>query len=54
MLLEHAPGVAGLKIVTDMVANVTFFFYNIFSLATKNYGLVTTLATRFFYDLDLN
>ena len=33
----------GLEIVTDRVANVT----NIFSLATKNSGLVATLATRF-------
>ena len=32
-----------------MVTSVT----NIFSLATKNFGLVTTLATRFLYDLDL-
>ena len=40
---------AGLQIATDMVANAT----NIFSLATKNFGLVTTLATRFLYDLDL-
>ena len=43
-------GKPGLKIVTDMVANVT----NILSLANKNSGLVTTLATRFRYDLDLN
>ena len=40
----------GLKIATDMVANVT----NSFSLATKNSGLVAMLATRFRYDLDLN
>ena len=33
----------------NMVANAT----NIFSLATKNSGLVTTLATRFLFDLDL-
>ena len=26
---------------------------NIFSLATTNFGLVTTLVTRFLYDLDL-
>ena len=39
-----------LKIATDMVANAT----NSFSLATKNSGLVTMLATRFLYDLDLN
>ena len=37
-------------IATGTVANAT----NIFSLATKNSGLVTTLATRFLYDLDLN
>ena len=42
--------IAGLKIATVMVANAT----NIFSLATKTSGLVTTLATRFLYDLDLN
>ena len=41
---------AGLEIATDTVANAT----NIFSLMTKNSGLVTTLATRFPYDLDLN
>ena len=40
----------GLEIVTDTVINVT----NIFSLATKNSGLVATLATRFLFDLDLN
>ena len=40
----------GLELTTDTVANVT----NIFSLATKNSGSVTTLATRFLYDLDLN
>ena len=34
---------------SNMVANAT----NIFSLATKNSGLVTTLATRFLFDLDL-
>ena len=33
----------GFEIATDRVANVT----NIFSLATKNSGLVTTLANRF-------
>ena len=33
----------------NMVTNAT----NIFSLATKNSGLVTTLATRFLFDLDL-
>ena len=41
---------AGLEIATDTVANAT----NIFSLATKNSGLVATLVTRFLYDLDLN
>ena len=40
----------GLKIATDMVANVS----NIFSLATKNSSLVAKVATRFLYDLDLN
>ena len=39
---------AGLKI--DTVVKAT----NIFPLATKNYGLVATLATRFLYDLHLN
>ena len=39
----------GLEIVTDTVANAA----NIFSLLTKNSGLVTSLATRFLYDLDL-
>jgi len=36
--------------VTDKVANAT----NIFSLASKNSGLVATLGTRYLYDLDLN
>ena len=45
--MGHAPG---LEIATDMVANAT----KIFSLATKNSALVTTLASRFLYDLDLN
>ena len=36
--------------MTDKVTNVT----NIFSLASKNSGLVATLRTRFPYDLDLN
>ena len=40
----------GLKIATDTVAYAT----NIFSLATKNSGLVAKVATRFLYDLDLN
>ena len=44
------PNKVGLKIVTDMVANVT----DICSLVTKNSDLVTTLATRFLYDSDLN
>ena len=35
---------------TDTAANAT----NIFSLATKNSGLVAKLATRFLHDLDLN
>ena len=42
--------IAGLKIATAMVANAT----TIFSLVTKTFGLVATLATRFLYDLDLN
>ena len=42
--------IAGLKIVTATVANVT----NIFSLVTKTSGLVAILVTRFLYDLDLN
>ena len=41
---------SGLKIVTDRVTNVT----NIFSLVSKNDGLVTTMETRFLYDLDLD
>ena len=36
--------------MTDTVTNVT----NIFSLATKNSGLVAKVATRFLYDSDLN
>ena len=48
--LSEAFVVAGLEIATDTVANAT----NIFSLATKNSGLVATEATRFLYDLDLN
>ena len=39
-----------LEIVTDTVTNVT----NIFSLVTKNSGLVAKVATRFLYILDLN
>ena len=41
---------AGLEIATDTVANATA----IFSLVTKNSGLVAALVTRFLYDLDLN
>ena len=41
---------AGLEIATDTVSNAT----NIFSLATNTSGLMATLVTRFFYDLDLN
>ena len=40
----------GLKIASDKVANAT----NIFSLATKSFSLVTKVATRFLYALDLN
>ena len=40
----------GLEIATDTVANAT----NIFSLATKNSGLVAKVATRFLYILDFN
>ena len=41
-----------LEMVTDTVPKAT----NIFSLVTKNSGLVTTLPTKlnFLYDLDLN
>ena len=39
-----------LGIATDRVANAT----NIFSLVTKNSGLVAKVATRFLYILDLN
>ena len=39
-----------LGIATDTVANAT----NIFSLVTKNSGLVAKVATRFLYILDLN
>ena len=35
--------ITGLEIATDTVANAT----NIFSLATKNSGLVAKVATRF-------
>ena len=40
---EWVPSYSGLEIATDTVANAT----NIFSLATKNSGLVTKVATRF-------
>ena len=36
--------------MNDTVANAT----NMFSLATKSFGLVTKVATRFLYALDLN
>ena len=39
--------IAGLKIATAMATTI-------FSLVTKTFGLVATLATRFLYDLDLN
>ena len=45
--IELSPG---LEIATDTVANAT----NIFSLVTKNSGLVAKVATRFLYILDLN
>ena len=41
---------SGLEIASDKVANET----HIFSLATKSFGLVTKVATRFLYALDLN
>ena len=47
---KNQNGVSGLEIATDTVANAT----NIFSLATKNSGLVAKVATRFLYILDLN
>ena len=46
----NAKWQSGLEIATDTVANAT----NIFSLATKNSGLVAKVATRFLYSLDLN
>ena len=49
-LLNFNCGFPGLAIATDTVANTT----HIFSLATKNSGLVASLAIRFLYDLDLN
>jgi len=48
--LASERGYAGLEIAIDMVANAT----NILSLATKNSGLVATLAIRFLYEVDLN
>ena len=39
--------------MTNTVANATDII-NFFSLATKNSGLVATLANRFLYDLNLN
>ena len=42
--------IQGLEIATDTVANAT----NIFSLATKNSGLVAIVVTWFLYILDLN
>ena len=39
---------SGLEITSDEVANAT----NMFSLATKSFGLVTKVATRFLYDLN--
>ena len=42
--------ISGLEIATDVVANAT----NILFLATKNSGLVATVATGFLYHLDLN
>ena len=46
---EHLAG-SGIKIATDTVTNAT----NIFSVPTKNSGLVAKVATGFLYDLDLN
>ena len=46
----HSREITGLEIATDTVANAT----NIFSWATKNSSLVTKVATRYLYDLDLN
>ena len=48
-----------LKTATDTVATnatdtVATNATNIFSLATKNSGLIPTLATRYLYDLDSN
>ena len=41
---------SGLEIASDTVVNAT----SIFSLVTKSFGLVTKVATRFLYALDLN
>ena len=41
---------SGFKIASDKVTNAT----NMFSLATKSFGLVTKMATRFLYALDSN
>ena len=46
---DNLLSIAGLETATDTVTNVT----NIFSLATKNSGLVATLMIRFLYDLHL-
>ena len=46
---DNLLSIAGLKIATDTVTNAT----NIFSLVTKNSGLVPTLVTRFPYDLHI-
>ena len=43
MTRETATLGSGLEITTDTVANAT----NMFSLATKNSGLVAKMATRF-------
>ena len=43
LVLWCPPLISGLEIATDTVANAT----NIFSLATKNSGLVAKVATRF-------
>ena len=44
---DNLLSIAGLEIATDTVTNAT----NIFSLVTKNSGLVATLVMRFLYDL---
>jgi len=41
---------SGLEIASDKVTNAT----NMFSFTTKSFGLVTKVATRFLYALDLN